>query len=104
MGGESFFLSPRLAQLLQFLAAGAQEGSDKRALVSWKSKIEIAAYMEKRARKAISRGYVSYMIHRLRRVLKDSHYDPNLIQSHPQNGYRLALRQGGILNSPKRPA
>lgn len=102
-GGKSFSLSTRLAQLFQFLASGPKESSDKRALVRWKSKVEISAYMEKRAGKPISRSYVSYMVLRLRRVLDNSKYDPGLIQMHRRHGYRLALLHGGIRNSPQTP-
>lgn len=93
-GGKEFSLTPRLAELFQFIASGDKEHDAPDALVSWRTKHEVKSHLESTSRLTISFRNINQMVLRLRRVLETSGYDPMLIQTHRQKGLRLACTPG----------
>jgi hypothetical protein len=91
-GGDTFSLGPRLAEVFQYLASGDKDRSGQDALVVWRSRMEIIAYLEKRAGKAFRTNYVNGMVYLLKNALQNAGYDPKLIQTHRKKGIRLAFK------------
>ncbi len=91
-GGKPVRLRPRLAEVFEFLATGDKDPSGRDALVGWRSRTDIIAYLEKRATKPIRRAYVNHMVHLIRKALHDAKYDDRLIQTHDVKGVRLAYK------------
>ncbi len=93
--GKPFSLPPRLAEVLQYLAAGAKDSSGQDALVGWRSRTDIIGHLEKRAGKPFRRAYINQMVYLLKCALRDAEYDEGLIQTHPVKGVRLAYKPPG---------
>jgi len=93
-GGDTFSLGPRLAEVFQFLASGDKDRSGQEALVGWRSRVEIIAFLEKHAGKTFRTNYINGMVYLLKEALRNAGYDPKLIQTHRQKGIRLAYKLG----------
>ena len=93
-GGSSLLLSPRLADVFQFLASSEKDRTAKDGLVGWRSRMEIVLFLEKHAGKAFTTRYLNGMVYLLKKALREAGYDARLIQTHRQKGVRLAY-QGG---------
>jgi hypothetical protein len=91
-GGEKFSLGPRLAEVFRFLASADKERGGNDELVGWRSRAEINKFLNDATGKQLRACYVNNLVHLLRMALSKAHYDSNLIQSHRQKGYRLALK------------
>lgn len=91
-GGDTFSLGPRLAEVFQYLASGDKDRSGQDALVGWRSRMEIIAFLEKHARRAFRTNNVNGMVYLLKKALQKAGYDPKLIQTHRQKGVRLAYK------------
>jgi hypothetical protein len=93
-GGGKLLLGPRLAEVFQFLAAGGKDSSGKDPLVAWRSRDEIAKFLQAGAGKPFRKSYVNGMVHLLKEALRKAGYDRSLIQTHRQKGIRLAYKSG----------
>jgi hypothetical protein len=91
-GGVKFSLGPRLAEVFRFLASADKERGGNDELVGWRSRAEINKFLNNTTGKQLRACYVNNLVHLLRKALSKAHYDSNLIQSHRQKGYRLALK------------
>lgn len=93
-GGETFILPQRLAQVFAFIASADKDRSHRDALVGWRSRIEISAYLEKQTGKRFTQKYINQMVYRLKNALHSAGYNPRLIQSSRAKGVRLAYKHG----------
>ena len=100
-GGERFVLPGRLAQVFSFISTGDRDRSGPDALVAWRSRIEIKAYLEKQANKRFKPKHINQLVYRLKNVLRRAGYNPRLIQSSRLKGVRLAYNPGSQA-SPRR--
>ncbi len=93
-GGERFVLPGRLAQVFSFISTGDRDRGGPDALVAWRSRIEIKAYLEKQANKRFEPKHINQLVFRLKNVLRSAGYNPRLIQSSRLKGVRLAYNPG----------
>ena len=98
-GGGKIALGPRLAEVFQFLATGGKDLSGKDPLVAWRSRDEIAKFLQAGAGKPFRKNYVNGMVHLLKEALRKAGYDRSLIQTHRQKGIRLAFKSGAQVQS-----
>jgi hypothetical protein len=91
-GGSSFSLGPRLAEVFQFLASGDKNRNGSDALVGWRSRMEVSAFLEKHSGKLFRTSYINGMVYLLKKALRKAGYDAKLIQTHRQKGIRLAYK------------
>jgi hypothetical protein len=89
-GGGFFGLPPRLSQFLLFLASAPKGGED--ALVSWRSREDLVAFLEVQTGHKIPRRYVNNVVHLLKNAFQKVGLDRRLIQTHERKGVRLALK------------
>jgi hypothetical protein len=91
-GGVKFSLGPRLAEVFRFLASADKERGGNDELVGWRSREEINKFLNDSTDKQLRASYANHMAYLLKKALRKAGYECNLIQSHRQKGYRLALK------------
>jgi DNA-binding response OmpR family regulator len=89
--GKQVTLPPRLAEVFLFLVIAAGETNDEATLAGWRTKPEIIGHLEASGSPKITRTYVNYIIHRIRKALVAAGYTRRLIQTHRRKGVRLAI-------------
>jgi hypothetical protein len=90
-GGPEVTLTPVLANLMRALIADSGDSSDD--LVGFKSPSELARLLGKQSKKEIKQQTVREAVRRLRQALSSRNYNPYLVQSDRQWGYRFCLRR-----------
>ena len=89
-GRPPFTLTPKLAALLDILAAPGRDAGD--GLVGWRTRAEVAAALSKRTGRSMSPTGVTQSIHVLRRTFRTAGENWLLFQKHSRLGVRFALR------------
>jgi hypothetical protein len=90
-GKEGFFLGPRLAGLLEFIASGERDRNAVDPLVGWRSWEELTSLKDS-AGKGFRRAYVNTMVNLLRDTLLHEGFSRDLIQTNKEKGVRLRLK------------
>jgi hypothetical protein len=90
-GGAEVRLSPALTNLMQVLIVDSGDSAD--GLIGFKSPSEVARLLGKKSSKHVKQQTVRETVRRLRETLSSANYNPYLVQSDRQWGYRFALRR-----------
>jgi hypothetical protein len=92
-GGTQFILGRRLAGVFLYIALGDADCGESDDMVSWRSREDIMKSLKNFAGRRLRISYVNNLINLLKKKLKKNGYDVNLIQSHREQGYRLAIKR-----------
>jgi hypothetical protein len=92
-GGTQFVLGRRLAGVFLYIALGDADCGDGDDLVGWRSREAIMKSLKNFTGRRLRISYVNNLINLLKKKLKKNGYDANLIQSHREQGYRLAVKR-----------
>jgi|CZKF01.1.fsa_nt_gi hypothetical protein len=92
-GGEELILGPRLAGVFLLIASGDADCGDGDELIDWSSRDAILKSLTNFKGAKLRINYVINLVNLLKDKLEEKHYDRNLIQTHREKGYRLALKR-----------
>jgi hypothetical protein len=90
-GRRSFSLPPKLATVLELLLAPGDTADD--GLLGWRTPVELAAALGKRAPGSVGARAVSRLVYKLRRCFRDAGENSRLIQTNRERGVRVAVRR-----------
>jgi hypothetical protein len=97
-GGVFFRLSCRLADCLIYLSS--EDGTTDDALVPWKTRDDLVAWLTEKTNRQIPRRYINNLIHLLRATFRRAGLNPQLMQTN-KKGVRFALRSRRNKGEPR---
>jgi hypothetical protein len=92
--GKWFYLQPRLAELLRYLASKPDAGPGGDGLLGYRTRTEIHVYLEKTGERSYHRQYVNKLVEKLKCALDP--YDKRGLVVSCKQGARVLVRRGGV--------